>query len=58
MFMAILRWAKNAQQLEECWRIKLDEIRQRYERDKNPERKTEYLQALKQFTDLVLKGKV
>ena len=56
--MAVLHWARDNQQLEECWRIKLDEIRQRYERDKKPETRAEYLLALRQFTDLVLRGKV
>ena len=48
----------DTQQLEECLRIQLDEIWRRYEADRNPKTKAEYLQLLKQFADLVLRGKL
>jgi hypothetical protein len=33
---------------------KLEDARQRYERDRNPETRTEYLKVLKQFADWAL----
>ena len=43
--------------LEVDWRNKLDAIRLRYEIDRSPEVKEEYRRLLKQFADLVLRGK-
>jgi hypothetical protein len=57
LLMADLIRAMDPQQLEECWRSWLDEIRRHYEEERRPETKMEYLRALQQFTDLVLRGK-
>jgi hypothetical protein len=56
--MAVLSRAKEAQQLEECLRAKLDEIWHRYQVDRKPSTRAEYLLVLRQFTDLVFRGKL
>ena len=38
-------------------RKKLDTISRRYQIDRNPEDKQEYLRLLKQFSDLIIRGK-
>jgi hypothetical protein len=39
------------------WRGKLDAVWLRYQTDRNPETKQEFLTVLKQFADLILRGK-
>ena len=43
--------------LEEDWRNKLDAIWHRYRTTRDPEAKLEYVRLLRQFSDLVLRGK-
>ena len=43
--------------LEDDWRNKLDAIWLRYQSGRNPEDKQEYLRLLRQFSDLIIRGK-
>jgi hypothetical protein len=42
---------------EDDWRKKLNAIWRRYQIDRNPGDKQEYLRLPKQFTDLIIRGK-
>lgn len=55
--MVVLSLAQQ-QLVEGHWRLKLDELLRRYQRDKDPETKAEFLLWLKQFTNDVLTGKL
>jgi hypothetical protein len=42
---------------EDDWRNKLDAVWRRYQIDRNPGDKQEFLKLLKQFSDLINRGK-
>ena len=52
------RPALSTTQLEDNWRTRFNAIRLRYEIDRRPQVKAEYLRLLKQFADLILRGKM
>ena len=43
-------------ELEDSWRVRLTEARQRYSENRNGETRRDYLRALRIFTDLVSGG--
>ena len=47
-----------ARRLHKRWREMLAEAQRRYKENPNSETKAEYLRVLKQFADLVLRGKL
>lgn len=55
--MAVLLGAMNTERLEDGWHAKLDALRRQYASEPSPALKAEYLRLLKEFADLVLRGK-
>ena len=46
----------RAEMLERVWRLKLAEAERRYVEDRTPENRAEFLDGLRQFTALVMRG--
>jgi hypothetical protein len=57
LVMADLSRANDVQQLEDRWCAKLDALRRRYQRERTPEARAEYLRMLREFADIMLRGK-
>jgi len=57
LVMPVLWNASESQHLEDRCHAKLDAIRRRYNREPNPKLKAAHLRLLKEFADLVIRGK-